>query len=395
MRGILLALLICCWSLDALALDLFVRGPRPGEPLFGKVEVRLEVLAAAPIESVEIHLDGVLAARLVEPPWEIAVDVGQENREHIFEFIARDVEGDEARRTLTTPAIETHDILDLGLQQLYVTVTRDGARVLDLEQDAFAVLDGKAAQELVTFARGDVPLAAALLVDASASMRGERLRSALAGAEAFVRGMHDLDEAKLLLFSDRPLAQTAFTADPATLEPVLAQAEANSGGVDGAQGTAINDHLYVALEELERRQGRRVVILLSDGIDVESALRMEDVLWKAGRVSALVYWIRLQGPANAPGARTFSRWRDAAGHRRELDGLEHLVQRSGGRILDLQTIADAPRLFTEILAELREQYVLGYYPAVRRGDGSWRAVEVRVRAPGVRVRAPRGYVDAE
>jgi len=383
----LLAGLLLLAAAPAFALDVFVRSPRDGQVVFGPVEVELEVLTTAPVVEVEVRLDGEVVGRLSAPPYRLVVDVGQENRFHTFEITAADSAGETATRTVTTGRVEVNMELDLELQQLYVTVTRDGARVLDLDRDAFEVLDDGQTQRLVTFERGDVPLTAVLLIDSSLSMQGANLRAALAGARAFVEEMRELDLAKVLVFSDRLLATTPFTSDPQVVAAVM-------DGVEAAGGTAINDHLYVALKQLETHQGRQVVVLLSDGVDIESVLGMDDVAWKAGRVQSLIYWIRPRDAAD-PSASYYSVWRDPKAHRHEIETLDRVVAASGGRVREIAAIADAPTAFREIVAELREQYVLGYYPAVNRNDGTWHDVRVKVRSPGVRVRARGGYFDDE
>jgi VWFA-related protein len=187
-----------------------------------------------------------------------------------------------------------------------------------------------------------------------------------------------------MLFSDRLLHVTPFTGDAAVVAAGL-------DAVDAEGGTALNDHLYAALKRLDAEQGRRVVILLSDGVDVESVLSIEDVLWKARRSQALVYWIRLVDLGGEALSRT-SAWRDSAGHAAERSGLEALVRESGGRVIDLPRIEAAPAAFRDVLAELRDQYVLGYYPSQNLDDGRWHRVSVRVTGPHT-VRAREGYVD--
>ena len=214
-------------------------------------------------------------------------------------------------------------------------------------------------------------------------MRGERLRVALSGARSFIDAMARLDQASLLLFAGRIVHATPFTGFPRVLASGL-------DGVEAGGGTALCDHLYAALKLLEERQGRRVVILLTDGVDTTSVLAMEDVLWAAQRSQALIYWLRL--PLTARSGGFSSAWRDARGHRRQLEGLEEVVRRSGGRTVPLRAVEDAARAFTDILRELRGQYVLGYYPEPRRGDGRWRRVRVRAGG-GLEVRAREGYGD--
>lgn len=370
----------------AAAIDVFLRSPRPGAPVFGEVALEADVLSAEPVARLIFRVDGEVAAELTEPPWRATADVGQDNRSHTFEVTVVDAAGDSATARVETPPFTVGMELDLGLQQLYVTVTRGGERVLDVPREDFTILDQGEPQELVTFERGDAPLTAALVVDASVSMEGAPLDAALAGAGAFVREMMPLDEAALLLASDRILHRTPFTGDPAAVVDALERVEAQGG-------TALNDALYTALNLLDQHEGRRVVVLLSDGVDIESVLSVREVRWKAERSQAVIYWIRLHDPDAPPVVARTSAWRDPEGHRTERDGLAELVSRTGGRVVDLARIEDAPRAFREILAELREQYVLGYYPSVDLDDGHWHRIRVRVDGFGLAVRTREGYVD--
>lgn len=380
-RLLVVALALFAGAAPAAAIDVFIRSPRSTQMAFGKVAVEVEVLSAEPVAVVEVRVDGRPAGRLTRPPWGLVVDVGEDNRAHTFEVTATDLDGESATASVTTGRIEVDMELDVGLQQLYATVSRGGVRVLDLGRADFAITDDGEAQSLVTFERGDVPLTAVLLVDTSASMLGDRLAVALAGAQRFVAGMRPLDEAMLMLFSDRIVHLTPFTGDPAAITAGL-------GGVEAGGGTALDDHLYLALKLLEARQGRRVAIVLSDGVDVHSLLRMSEVLWAARRSQALIYWIRL-GAAG----RHSSSWRNEKEHAREVAGLEQAVGESGGRIVPIAQIEQAGDVFRDILAELREQYVLGYYPTRDLGDGSWHRVRVSVRGGGLTVRAREGYLD--
>ncbi|MEE8523580.1 MAG: VWA domain-containing protein [Thermoanaerobaculia bacterium] len=368
----------------ASAIDVTIVDPSPGEVVFGDVEIEAEVYSEAGIRQVEVFVDGRFVGAREEPPWRFRADVGEANAEHRFEVVAEGLDGSRDSALLVSPRFEVDAEIDLELQQLYVTVTRGDGRVLDLGVGDFAVVDQRQEQQLVTFEGGDVPLVALLLVDASNSMRGDRLAAAVAGAEAFIAGMNALDQAKLLMFSDRVRHSTPFTNFAEVLETGLA-------GVQAAGNTALNDHLYLALQQLDQRQGRRVVVLLSDGIDVASVLRASEVLRAARRSQALIYWLRL-GSLDARGGHS-SAWRDARGHRREYEVLTRTVEQSGGRILTLGHVDETAAAFARVLEELHEQYVLGYYPTVNRGDGRWHEVEVRVRGRGLRVRTREGYFD--
>ena len=194
----------------AFAIDVLLRSPRAGETAFGEITVEAEVLAAEPIAEVEVRIDGRTAGRLTEPPWKLAVDVGQENVEHEIEVIARTVSGEEATARAKTARTRVDDTLDVKLQQLYVTVAAAPGHDLPLDRGDFRIDDGGDPQVIVTFERGDAPLTAVLLLDTSWSMRGERLETALDGAEVFLDGLRRLDEAALTLFADRRVHSTDF-----------------------------------------------------------------------------------------------------------------------------------------------------------------------------------------
>jgi Ca-activated chloride channel family protein len=382
-------------------LSVAILRPQPGEALFGDVEVEIAVHAAgAPVASVEIYFDGVRAAVLERPPWRAVLQAGQENVEHHLEVVARDAAGRTAAAGLAAPRIRSDLEVRVELRQLYVRVERAGAAVLDLERGDFTVLDGGAPQRLVAFARGDAPFTAALLLDASTSMRDDRLAAALDGGRAFVRGLERQDEAKLLLFADRLLVETPFTSVPSVLALPLGGIGARRESLrayEAGGGTAVQDALYLALKRLEARPGRRVVVLLSDGVDVESVVPIERVQWAARRSQAVLYWLRLRRPEEddpaAEEVRRTSAWRDAAGHRRALELLERSVLDSGGRVEALGGESDVEPALQRLLRELREQYLLGYQPAGgRAGSEGWREVRVQVRGDDLTVRAPRGYL---
>lgn len=376
--------------------------PPSGQAIFDETELRAEVVATEAVVRVEFRVDGEIVAEDAEPPFTALVDVGSENREHMIEVIVYGRNGVIGGLQRLAPPIPVHDSLEVDLQQLYVTVTaKRGKRVLDLERDDFEIFDQGRSQEISTFARGDIPFTAFLLVDGSLSMRGRRLNASLAGARRFIGGMRELDEAKVMVFSDRLLEVTPWRGAGTQLAESL-----NRVTADG--GTSILDHLHLALTTLEGRQGRRVVILLSDGWDSLSVLSAEQVRKVARRGQALIYWVRLvgdePGEGRALGQRTrhslvpvrlipTSSWRNVSDSRGSYEVLEQTVVESGGRIVSVERVVDIEQAFEDILAELREQYALGYGPDPRLNDGSWRQVRVELRLRGLKVRSRDGYVD--
>ncbi len=269
-------------------------------------------------------------------------------------------------------------------QQLFVTVENRGRPVLDLTQADFTVFDQGSPQPLTTFARGDIPFTAVLLVDASASMEGGRLDKALDGARAFFAAMAPLDQAKLVLFSDHVLLETPFTSIQSVLTLGLR-------GVAPSGGTALNDALYLAVKRLETRRGRKIAVMLSDGVDIESVLSIEDARALARRQVTL-YWLRLRRDEEGPRVRLSSSWRNGDEHHQEFERLRAAVLESGGRIADLASVEEIPATLTALLKELRDQYVLGITPRRTGGRGSWHDVRVDVRG-SLRARTQDGYFE--
>ena len=364
--------------------------PRDGKEAIGKIVLEAEVLSVEPIRDVVFFVDGRPVGQLITAPYRMRYDLGEENRSHTIEVVATDIAGRQAKHRVMTTPVPVGSEYDVELQQVYVTVTRDGERVLDLEREDFRVLDEGNSEKLITFERGDVPFTAVLLIDSSASMYGSKIEAARAGATAFIQGMRELDRGKVTVFSDVIQNSTSFSGIREVLTAGLI-------GATGQGGTAVNDNLYTALKLLETRQGRRLVVLLSDGIDSHSVLDGEDVLDYARRSQAMVYWIRLlKGGESADsknGPNMASAWRTPADFRRQAMSLRELVTLSGGRIIPARSTDEIEPVFIDILRELREQYALGYYPTVQRNDGSWRRIKVKVDRGGVKVRTHEGYLD--
>lgn len=384
----LFLLLLALPSSPAVAAPAPIRivSPPPGQPLFGAVEIRAEVRGA--VSKVEFYLDNLRVGVVEAPPWRIVVDVGHENAEHSIEVVAHGPAGPIGSDSLRTLPLQVDDEIEVGLQQLYVIIDRGGVRADDLTRADFTILDDGVPQEIVTFERGEIPFTAVLLVDSSTSMAGKRLQTAVDGARSFVAGMKRLDEAKLILFSDRILLETPFTSVPSILTLGLASVQAQGG-------TALNDALYLGLKRLEGRQGRKVVILVSDGVDIESVLPMEQVQRILRQSNAVLYWLRQRRHTeeSLPSSEIFSAWRDGEGHRREMELLRSAVLESGGRIETLDSLDQIATALQSLLRELREQYVLGYYPSQSRGRGTWHDLELRVRGEGLKVRTQEGYLE--
>jgi len=368
----------------AAAVQVKILTPAAQQPVFGQVVFEAQAAGNEAIVRVEFLIDGKSVGVVRRPPYRVLADVGEDNREREFRAVAYGAAGASATDRVVTLPVRIDEQMNVRLQQLFITVMQRGARTLALAPEDFRILDNGQEQKIVTFDKGELPITAVLLLDSSESMRGELLAAAESGARAFVSGMRPLDQAMLALFSDQLLRVTDFTADHAALEQALT-------GVEARGGTAVNDFLYMSLKLLEGRQGRRVVVLLSDGSDVNSVLSMTDVLHKARTSQSLIYWIQLEGGGKHKSYT--SSWRGHAENDKDYKNLEQAVEESGGRIQRIDRTADIEPVFRGIMQELREQFAIGYYPSNLKNDGAWHTVKVHVDQPGCKVRTANGYVD--
>ncbi len=386
--GIVLALVLGFASPSLAAadeeLEVFLQMETYGEAVFGVVDLEAEVYPpSAEIERVLFFLDGKLEEVRNDPPYTAQLDVGDANQAHVFEVLVQAAGGNTATTSVATPPIKSDEEVAVKLQQLYVSVESEGRRRLDLKRDEFEVSDNGRRQRLETFESGDVPFTAVLMVDTSYSMRGDKLGLALRGVNSFVKNIGENDQTKLLLFSDRLLYEAPFTAVGSVLTLGLDTVAAEGG-------TALNDFLYVALKRLESRQGRRVIVLLSDGVDVESALSVEHVRWLANQIQPVIYWLRLDAHIPTTKERR-SMWRLPKEHVEEMQQLERLVAESGGRVQPIEQMQDVEGAFQDILSELRDQYVIGY---ASTGEKGRHEVRVKLKRPGMTARARGSYLDS-
>jgi len=385
------------------ALEVEITSPSAGDVIVGSVQVVAVVTSTHPIELVELFLDEEKVAERTRPPYRFLIDVGNELAAHHLKITATDASGNHAATEVMTTGVAVSARFDANLQQLYATATNLlGTRVLDLRSDDLQVLDNGRPQDIVTFATGDIPFTAVLLIDASESMAGEPMRAAVDGARSFIAGMSSLDQAGVVVFADRVLTTTGLAARHELLLNTIDQVEVTGG-------SAAYDMLLLALHAIQAHQGRRVVIVLSDGLDVHSWVSMEQVRRTAHRCQAQIYWVKPEQAQALSAAdftsleawqaymekplQHFDSWRSPKQHKQQRLLLEDTVRESGGSVIGVSTPAAVASAFAEVLRELREQYAIGYYPSEDTNDGSWHQVEVTARAHGVKIRSSEGYYD--
>jgi Ca-activated chloride channel homolog len=262
-----------------------------------------------------------------------------------------------------------------------VTATDSSRRyVTDLERAEFHVFEDGRPQQLTYFRKSGVSLALALLIDTSASME-QSLPMAQDAAIGFTRELAKDDIAAIIDFDSRVELRQTFTGDHDALERAIRKTSA--GG-----STSLYNAVYIALKELAKTVGdepvteprRRAIILLSDGEDTSSLVSFDEVMDAATRADTAIYAIGLLG-------------RDPSGRRpQEAEFvLRRLAQQTGGSAFFPSDAKELLTIYSQIRAELSNQYFLAYESSNPRRDGQFRRIAVRVERPGVIARARPGY----
>jgi Ca-activated chloride channel family protein len=257
----------------------------------------------------------------------------------------------------------------VNLVEVYATVTdRAGEPVAGLSAADFQVAEDGQPQPISAFTAGEFPLSVTIAIDRSFSMSGQRLELSKQAARSFIAALKPTDEVMVL----------AVGSEIQTITPPVSAREAAStrwDAIDPWGTTPLYDATVQALDAIQTRQGRRALVLISDGVDRDSGTTATDLIAHARESAVLVYPVAIGGThppvfaelANVTGGRTFF-------------------------------VDDARRLEAQLAAlarELRFQYLLGYAPVHAAASPSapprWRSIEVRVDRRDATVRARDGY----
>jgi Ca-activated chloride channel homolog len=256
---------------------------------------------------------------------------------------------------------------------LYATVTDGGRLVGGLTREDFEVLDDGKPQPLTVFSADILPITVIVMLDTSGSMTGN-IEFLKAGAEQFFIRLLRGDRARLGAFNDKIQLVSPLTGDRDTLIASLPD-------VDFGNGTRLYDALAAGLNELVGIEGRKVVLVFTDGDDTASRTRFRTVLDRAQVEEVMVYAIGLAGEIQAYGRPTRTR---------PDPSLKKLAGETGGGYFELSRTDQLTSTFTRVALELHSQYALGFQQVAR--DGKVHLLEVRVKKPGMTARARKSYV---
>ena len=259
---------------------------------------------------------------------------------------------------------------------LYATVTDAQKRLVpDLTQDDFQIFDNDKPQSIDLFVNEVQPITVVVMLDTSASMT-LALDLLKAGAEQFVIRLLPADRARVGAFNDKiQLLPGAFVGDRDELIAIL------KNDLQFGNPTRLWDAVGVSLEALDGIEGRRVVLVFTDGDDTGSQTGRGDVLKAAQKQETMVYAIGLQSDYFNGQFRVRTR---------PDRGLKGLAEETGGGYFELTKSAELGSTFSRVAQELHSQYLMGFSPEVL--DGKEHKIEVRVKKLGMSARARKSYI---
>lgn len=284
--------------------------------------------------------------------------------------------------------------VETNLTNIFFTAADKNKRFIgDLKAEDIRILEDGKPQEIFTFQQNiDLPLSIAILIDTSASEE-RTLPDEKAAARSFLENVlrPARDEAAVVSFTGETTLEQGFTGSVERLRRAIDRVEfvPPSGYIGGgvvvngtppisgtnqslAGSTAIWDAVWVTSDELissSAEHSRRAIILLTDGDDTSSRLKMHEAIERAQKVDALIYAIGIG---------------DRYTFNVDEGSLRKIADQTGGRAYFPRNERDLRDAFTQIERDLREQYLVAYSPSNKVRDGSYRRIEIQIVNPALR-----------
>ena len=269
--------------------------------------------------------------------------------------------------------------VEVNLVRVVTTVKNAaGQPIGTLSKEDFTILDNNVPQQVAVFERRtEQPLSVALLIDTS----GSTAKDLKYEVESVSRFLHALfaegnpnDTVALFSFNYQVVIHNHFTRNTSSIEHSLHT-------LRGEAGTSLYDAIYLASAELERRDGRRVMVIVTDGGDTTSTKNFHAALDAAQRADTVIYPILVVPITNDAG-------RNLGGER----ALDSLAAGTGARVFQPMGASELDQAFTQILRDLRTQYLVGYYPRNLPPDTpKFHPVRVELSRKDLRATTRTGY----
>jgi Ca-activated chloride channel homolog len=255
---------------------------------------------------------------------------------------------------------------------IFATVTDAQKRLVpNLTQDDFLVFDNEKPQPVIYFDNSIRPINVVVMLDTSGSMTLtiDLLKQA---AEQFLLRLLPEDKGRVGAFNDKIQFNARWSNDR---DQMITDAK----NLDFGNGTRLWDAAAASLDELKSIDGRKVILLFTDGDDTESRTRLSTVLDRARAEEVMIYAIGLEskflGQTTKPDG-----------------GLRKIAEETGGGYFELKRATDLAPTFTKVAQELHSQYVIGFTPTAL--DNKVHKLMVKMKQPGMTAQARRSYLAA-
>jgi VWFA-related protein len=286
--------------------------------------------------------------------------------------------------------------VDVNVVNILASVRdKKGTLMPHLEKQDFTILEDGKPQPIKYFSREtDLPLTIGLLVDTSASQQNLIGIEKNAASQFFSQVLRKKDEAFLMMFGEESELLQDYTNSVGLLNDGLSRLHLSvpAGGlgpgpvptVGQPRGTVLYDAVYLAAtEKLRSEVGRKVIVVITDGVDEGSKLPIDEAIAAAQKADAVVYSIEyvdrgFYGPFGG-----FGGGGDGALHR--------MSDPTGGHVYRVDRSHPLEDVFRELQEEMRTQYAIGYTPTNDKKDGSYRKLDVKVANKDYKVAARKGY----
>lgn len=278
---------------------------------------------------------------------------------------------------------------------------KKGTLIPNLEKKDFNIYEDGKQQEIKYFTREtDLPLTIGLLVDVSASQRNLIDIERSAASQFFQQVLRKKDEAFLIMFGEEAELLQDYTGSPRLLTQGLGELRVSSG-VGGLgpgpvptsgdpRGTVLYDAVYLAAhDKLVGEVGRKVIVVITDGVDEGSRLNIKQAIEAAQKSDAVIYSIDYSDPS-AYGFGPFGHMGVAGGE----SALRQMSDETGGHVYRVDRKHPLDEVFNELQEEMRSQYSIGYTPTNDEKDGSYRKLDIKLAGKDFKdfkVQARKGY----
>lgn len=325
------------------------------------------------IRSVTLYAGDRKIQEWSRPPYAIDLPVSALAGSEFIRASAIDDTGYEASDLLFLSGDRFMESIEVHLVELPVSVTdASGTAITDLEAKNFSVSENGKPQKISNFNfAANLPISVGVLLDHSGSME-KRMSDVKAAAISFFRSiLRPTDRAFIGAFAGDPSRTAPFVSSLETLEAQVNAIPEAKGG------TALYDAIVTGLYRFRNLQGRKALVVLTDGEDTASRLEWNDMLTYARASRVPIYFIGIGftfGNIGGPGM------------------MRDLAAETGGNAYFIKSTAQLNDAYAQLEKDLRTQYLLSYYIETTTKDQEYRTVEVKVDRPDARVRTIRGYI---